>query len=57
MRRAELEAAQKNDSSTEASAEIELGGYVMQRYCPHRKADLSEFGVIEGDNVVCGEIN
>ena len=53
MRRAELEAAQKNDSSTEASAEIELGGYVMQRYCPHRKADLSEFGVIEGDHVVC----
>jgi UDP-MurNAc hydroxylase len=25
----------------------------MQRYCPHRKADLSEFGVIEGDHVVC----
>jgi UDP-MurNAc hydroxylase len=25
----------------------------MQRKCPHRSADLSEFGVIEGEYVVC----
>ena len=53
MRRAELEVARKNGAQDEAPNEIELGGYVMQRYCPHRKADLSEFGVIEGDHVVC----
>ena len=53
MRRAEQEVAPKDGASDEVSNEIELGGYVMQRYCPHRKADLSEFGVIEGDHVVC----
>jgi UDP-MurNAc hydroxylase len=53
MRRAEQEVARKNGAQNEVSNEIELGGYVMQRYCPHRKADLSEFGVIEGDFVVC----
>jgi UDP-MurNAc hydroxylase len=53
MRRAEQEVARKSGAQDEVSNEIELGGYVMQRYCPHRKADLSEFGVIEGDHVVC----
>ena len=53
MRRAEQEAALKDNIHEETSAEIELGDYVMQRYCPHRKADLSEFGVIEGEHVVC----
>jgi UDP-MurNAc hydroxylase len=53
MRRAEQEVVRKNGASDEVSNEIELGDYVMQRYCPHRKADLSEFGVIEGDYVVC----
>ena len=53
MRRAEQEVARKNGAQDEVSNEIELGGYVMQRFCPHRKADLSEFGVIEGDHVVC----
>jgi len=53
MRRAEQEVVRKNGAPDEVSNEIELGEYVMQRYCPHRKADLSEFGVIEGDHVVC----
>jgi UDP-MurNAc hydroxylase len=53
MRRAEQEVVRKNGAPDEVSTEIQLGGYVMQRYCPHRKADLSEFGVIEGDHVVC----
>jgi len=53
MRRAESEVVRKNGAPDEVSNEIELGGYVMQRYCPHRKADLSEFGVIEGDHVLC----
>ena len=53
MRRAEQEVVRRNGAPDEASNEIELGDYVMQRHCPHRKADLSEFGVIEGDHVVC----
>jgi UDP-MurNAc hydroxylase len=53
MRRAEQEVVRKNGAPDEVSNEIQLGDYVMQRYCPHRKADLSEFGVIEGDHVVC----
>lgn len=53
MRRAESEVAHKLSSVEDLSNEIELGGYVMQRYCPHRKADLSEFGVIENGHVVC----
>ena len=53
MRRAEQEVARKSGAQDDVSNEIEIGGYVMQRYCPHRKADLSEFGVIEGDHVVC----
>jgi UDP-MurNAc hydroxylase len=53
MRRAEQEVVRKNAPDTDVSDEIELGDYVMQRKCPHRQADLSEFGVIEGDYVVC----
>ncbi len=53
MRRAEQEVVRKNAPETDMSDEIELGDYVMQRKCPHRQADLSEFGVIEGDYVVC----
>ena len=56
MRRAETEAIRRTapDGSTEQlSDEIELGGYVMQRQCPHRQADLSEFGRVENGFVVC----
>jgi UDP-MurNAc hydroxylase len=53
MRRAEQEVVRKNSPESDLSDEIELGDYVMQRKCPHRQADLSEFGVIEGDYVVC----
>jgi len=53
MRRAEQEVARKSGAQDDVSNEIEIGGYVMQRYCPHRKADLSEFGVLDGDHVVC----
>ncbi|WP_347957759.1 Rieske 2Fe-2S domain-containing protein [Gordonia aichiensis] len=35
------------------SASIELGGWEIQRRCPHLKADLSKFGVIEGDKLTC----
>ena len=52
MRRAEEEAARRAKPQV-VSEEIELGDYVVQRYCPHRQADLSEFGVVEGDTIVC----
>ena len=30
-----------------------VGDYVVQRRCPHRNADLSVFGEVDGDNFVC----
>jgi UDP-MurNAc hydroxylase len=33
--------------------DIELGGYVMERWCPHRRADLSVFGRVDGGVLTC----
>jgi UDP-MurNAc hydroxylase len=52
MRRAESEARGRLDPP-DGHEEIELGGYVVERACPHRRADLSVFGRIEGDVLVC----
>ena len=52
MRRAEAEARRKLDPP-DASEEIELGGYIMERACPHRQADLSVFGEIEDGVLIC----
>ncbi|NLE79814.1 MAG: MBL fold metallo-hydrolase [Rhodococcus sp.] len=35
------------------NSSIELGGYEIQRRCPHLKADLTKFGVVEGTNLTC----
>jgi UDP-MurNAc hydroxylase len=35
------------------SASTELDGWEVQRRCPHLKADLSKFGVIEGNTLTC----
>lgn len=35
------------------TASIELEGYLMQRRCPHLKADLSKFGVVEDSTLTC----
>ncbi|WP_067532171.1 Rieske 2Fe-2S domain-containing protein [Nocardia crassostreae] len=35
------------------SASTELAGWEVQRRCPHLKADLSKFGVVEGDTLTC----
>jgi UDP-MurNAc hydroxylase len=35
------------------SASIILDGWVVQRRCPHLKADLSKFGVVEGNTLTC----
>jgi UDP-MurNAc hydroxylase len=56
MRRAEQEAVRRtdpNNAPTQLSSEIEIDGYVMERFCPHRQADLSEFGHIKNGFVVC----
>ncbi len=33
--------------------DITLDGWVVQRRCPHLKADLSRFGIIDGDTLQC----
>ncbi len=35
------------------SASITLDGWEIQRRCPHLKADLSKFGVVEGSTLTC----
>ncbi len=35
------------------SASITLHGWEIQRRCPHLKADLSKFGVVEGSTLTC----
>ncbi|GGK55375.1 Rieske 2Fe-2S domain-containing protein [Nocardia camponoti] len=35
------------------SATTELDGWEVQRRCPHLKADLSKFGVVEGNTLTC----
>ncbi|MGK2881836.1 MAG: Rieske 2Fe-2S domain-containing protein [Mycobacterium sp.] len=35
------------------SASIALGGWEIQRRCPHLMADLSKFGVVEGNTLTC----
>ncbi len=35
------------------SASAELSGWEVQRRCPHLKADLSKFGVVEGEKLTC----
>ena len=53
MTRAEHEAAERLNFSRDLSEEIEIGDYVMQRKCPHRQADLSVFGEIDGNTLTC----
>jgi UDP-MurNAc hydroxylase len=43
-----------DDAGTDADdSEIVLDGHVLPRWCPHRGADLSRFGVVEDEHVVC----
>jgi UDP-MurNAc hydroxylase len=53
MRRTEAEALRKLHPPTETEPDIELDGWVMQRRCPHRNADLSVFGEIHGCELLC----
>lgn len=57
MRRAEAEVVRKLtpvdvlDQLDEP--DIQIGGYVVQRRCPHRNADLAAFGEVDGCDFVC----
>ena len=51
--RAEAEARRRLGEPTEPSEEICIGDFTLERYCPHRKADLSVFGQLQGDEIVC----
>jgi UDP-MurNAc hydroxylase len=42
----------ENQRRTDAE-DITLDGWVLQRRCPHLKADLSRFGVIDGNTLTC----
>ncbi len=53
MTRTESEARNKLQGIPSDESDIEIGDYVVQRRCPHRNADLSVFGEIEGDHLVC----
>jgi len=60
MVRTEAEAARKLHGTTGAGGgapgaeeDIVIGDYLVQRRCPHRNADLSVFGEIDGKSLVC----
>jgi len=55
MRRTEAEALRKLDPERGgiADEEIEIGGYICERTCPHRQADLKVFGEIDDGQLVC----
>ncbi|MFM7685130.1 MAG: Rieske 2Fe-2S domain-containing protein [Actinomycetota bacterium] len=55
MRRTESEAVRKREPDREgmAAQDIRIGDWMVQRACPHRQADLSVFGEIDGDELVC----
>ncbi len=55
MRRTESEAVHKLDPERLgiAGEEFRIGNYICERTCPHRQADLTVFGEIDGDQLVC----
>jgi UDP-MurNAc hydroxylase len=53
MRRTEAEALRRLHPPTETEPDIELGDFVVQRRCPHRNADLSVFGDVDGCELTC----
>ena len=53
MRRTEAEAVRRLDPPRETEPDIELDGWVVQRRCPHRNADLAVFAEIDGCTLTC----
>lgn len=52
MQRTEAEAVRKI-APPEPSDEIRIGDHMVERYCPHRRADLGVFGESDGTTLVC----
>jgi UDP-MurNAc hydroxylase len=52
MQRAEAEAIRRLRPEPPAQ-EIRIGDYVVERFCPHRRADLSVFGECDGSVLTC----
>ncbi|MFI5845504.1 Rieske 2Fe-2S domain-containing protein [Catenuloplanes sp. NPDC051500] len=42
----------EHERAVEAES-IELGDWEVQRRCPHLKADLTRFGIVDGDQLTC----
>ena len=53
MARTEAEATSKLKGIPSLEGDVVIGNYVVQRRCPHRNADLSVFGEIDGNELVC----
>lgn len=53
MVRTESEAKNKVSGVPSGESDIEIDGYLVQRRCPHRNADLAVFGEIDGEDLVC----
>ncbi|MEL0193851.1 MAG: Rieske 2Fe-2S domain-containing protein [Acidimicrobiaceae bacterium] len=54
--RTEAEARAKVAASSSEDipeTDVEVGNFIVQRRCPHRNADFSVFGEIDGDDLVC----
>ncbi|MEU8007772.1 Rieske 2Fe-2S domain-containing protein, partial [Catellatospora sp. NPDC049111] len=41
------------ESQRPDAEDITVGGWSFQRRCPHLKADLTRFGIVEGDQLTC----
>lgn len=55
MARTEQEARHKHhevDADSEVE-EVQLGDWIVERYCPHRQADLATFGSLDGCVLTC----
>ena len=48
-----LDGAPADVTADEDTTEILLDGHLVPRWCPHRGADLSRYGVVEDGHVVC----
>jgi UDP-MurNAc hydroxylase len=42
----------EHERTTDAE-DVTLGDWVVQRRCPHLKADLTRFGIVDGDQLTC----
>ncbi|MGE0877703.1 MAG: Rieske 2Fe-2S domain-containing protein [Acidimicrobiia bacterium] len=52
MARAEAQAA-KDAKGSDDGDEIRCGGFIIERWCPHRQADLGAFGHVDGATLEC----